>query len=149
MASLSGITEYDSASATSASSNPFDAKSLASGQDFFRVLSAQLQAQDPLNPMDDTQFLAQLTQQSQLEQTLETNTRLGTMVTLQESLAALQQMTQSAALIGKTVDFIDPYTGEAASGTVDAVRVVEGLVVLDVGGEAVPLPNLTSIREQE
>ena len=71
------------------------------------------------------------------------------MVALQESLAALQQMTQSASLIGKTVDFIDPNSGEAASGTVNAVRAVDGLVVLDVDGLAVPLPNLTSIREQE
>ena len=62
----------------------------------------QIRNQDPLNPLNDTEFLGQLTQYSQLEQSLETNDRLGVMVRLQESLAALQQMTQSAALIGKT-----------------------------------------------
>ena len=138
-----------SSGGASGSVGGFEAERLASGTDFFRLLSAQLQAQDPLNPLKDTEFLAQLTQYSQLESSLETNERLASMVTLQETLAALQQMTQSASLIGKAVDYIDPYTGEAATGTVQAVRVVEGLVVLDVDGASVPLPNLTAIREQE
>lgn len=148
---MSSIAQIGGTSSGGASSSVggFDADRLASGTDFFRLLSAQLQAQDPLNPLQDTEFLAQLTQYSQLESSLETNERLASMVTLQETLAALQQMTQSASLIGKTVDYIDPYTGEAATGTVQAVRAVEGLVVLDVDGASIPLPNLTAIREQE
>ncbi len=148
MSSLTSIQDAGSSAVETTGSN-LDARSLATGEDFFRILSAQLQAQDPLNPMQDTEFLGQLTQYSQLEQSLETNDRLQSMVSLQESLAALQQMTQSAALIGKTVDYIDPSTGTAASGQVDAVRAIDGLVVLDVDGIAVPLPNLTSIRSQE
>ena len=137
------------ATKSSATSGALTAERLASGQDFFKLLSAQLQAQDPLEPMQDTEFLGQLTQYNQLQQSLETNQRLGSMVAVQESLAALQQMTQSAALIGKTVDYADPESGEAKSGTVDAVRVVDGLVVLDVDGAAVPLPNVSAIRIQE
>ncbi len=130
-------------------SSALTAERLATGQDFFKLLSAQLSAQDPLNPMEDTEFLGQLTQYNQLEQSLETNQRLGAMVTLQESLAALSQMTQSASLIDKQVDFIDPTSGDATSGTVQAVRVVDGLLVLDVDGAAVPLPNVTAIRLDE
>jgi flagellar basal-body rod modification protein FlgD len=134
---------------TDSSTSVMDARRLSAGTDFFKLLSAQLNAQDPLNPMDDKEFLGQLTQNSQLEQTIETNDRLGVMVAMQESLAALSQMTQSAALIGKKVDYLDPTSGAQSSGTVKAVRAEGGLVVLDIDGVAVPIPNITSIRELE
>ena len=147
MTSVDAIQE--STAATRAATAGMSAQQLATGQDFFRLLSAQLQAQDPLDPMKETEFLGQLAQYSQLQQSLETNARLQNLTMLQESLAALQQMTQSAALIGKTVDYADPETGEPATGTVQGVRVDDGLVVLDVDGKSVPLPNLTAIRSQE
>ena len=147
MTSVDAIQEQTAASR--AATAGMSAQQLATGQDFFRLLSAQLQAQDPLDPMKETEFLGQLAQYSQLQQSLETNARLQNLTMLQESLAALQQMTQSAALIGKTVDYADPSTGEPATGTVQGVRVDDGLVVLDVDGKSVPLPNLTAIRTQE
>src|SRR5262245_34464871 len=139
---MNPIDSLSAPSSSSRTSSGFTAERLASGTDFFRLLSAQLSAQDPLNPMQDTEFLGQLTQYNQLEQSLETNQRLAALTTMQEALAALQQMTQSAALIGKTVDYGDPATGAASSGIVRAVRVESGLVVLDVDGSSVPLPNV-------
>jgi|HubBroStandDraft_6_1064221.scaffolds.fasta_scaffold994012_2 flagellar basal-body rod modification protein FlgD len=41
---------------------------LASESTFLTLLVSQLQNQDPLNPVDSTQFVAQLTSYSQLEQ---------------------------------------------------------------------------------
>jgi len=137
-----------SSSAASSTTSGLSAERLASGSDFFRLLSAQLGAQDPLDPMQDTEFLGQLAQYNQLQQTLETNQRLASMTTLQEALAALQQMTQSAALIGKTVDYADSASGDPKSGVVQAVRVENGLVVLDVDGASVPIPNVTAIRAE-
>jgi len=136
-------------SSGSSPAGTISAERLASGQDFFRLLSAQLQAQDPLDPMQDTEFLGQLTQYNQLEQSLQTNQRLADLTSLQESLAALQQMTQSAALIGKTVEYGDLETGETVTGVVNAVRVEDGLVVLDVDGTNVALPQLRAIREED
>ncbi len=135
--------------ASTATSGPITAERLATGQDFFKLLSAQLHSQDPLQPMDDSQFLAQLTQQNQLQQSLQTNQLLNSMVAQQESLAALQQMAQSASLIGKTVDWTDPSSGAAKTGTVNAVRVVQGLVVLDVDGSNVPFTNVAAIRTED
>ena len=146
---MNRIDEILNNSTTGASSSSMlSADRLASGVDFFRLLSAQLSAQDPLEPMKDTEFLGQLTQYNQLEQSLETNERLAVMTAMQESLAALEQMTQSAALIGKTVDYTDPVSGETRTGVVGAVRVEDGLVVLDVDGESVTLPTITSIRTE-
>jgi len=68
--------------------------------DFMTLLVAQLQAQDPTNPMDSQDFSAQLAQFSTLEQTFNINENL---VTLQESQIALNN-TSVLGLIGKTVN---------------------------------------------
>ena len=45
---------------------------------FLTLLTAQIQNQDPLEPVDSTQFVAQLAQLSQVEQAVQTNTQLET-----------------------------------------------------------------------
>ena len=60
----SGNTDPSSSSSTSASTTP------ATEQTFLTLLVAQLQNQDPLSPVDGTQFVTQLAQFSQLEQTI-------------------------------------------------------------------------------
>ena len=69
-------------------------------QDFLNLLVAQLQNQDPLNPVDDKEFVAQLAQFSSLEQAMQTNERLGL---LQNTSTALNNA-QVAGLIGSTVE---------------------------------------------
>jgi flagellar basal-body rod modification protein FlgD len=67
--------------------------------DFFQMLIAQLKYQDPLNPMDGTDFTAQLAQFSSLEQLANMNSNL-------ETVAACQMKNSQAdavALIGKEV----------------------------------------------
>lgn len=49
---------------------------LANEQTFLKLFVAQLQNQDPMNPQDGTQFVAQLAQYSQLEQSLQMRTDL-------------------------------------------------------------------------
>jgi len=68
-------------------------------EDFMKILLKQLNYQDPLNPMDSTQFTSQLTQFSSLEQLTNLNTTL-------ENVLAFQQSIQNASitdLIGRTV----------------------------------------------
>ena len=50
---------------------------------FLTLLTTQLQNQDPMNPMDSTEFTNQLVQFSQVEQSINTNQKLDTMVNLQ------------------------------------------------------------------
>ncbi len=54
---------------SSASTDPTDP--LANEQTFLQLFVAQLQNQDPMNPQDGTQFVAQLATFSQLEQSLQ------------------------------------------------------------------------------
>lgn len=68
-------------------------------EDFLEMMIAQLQNQDPLNPLDGTDFTAQLAQFSSLEQLINVNTRLETLELYQASL----NNAQSVGLIGKEV----------------------------------------------
>jgi flagellar basal-body rod modification protein FlgD len=52
---------------------------------FLQLLTTQLQNQDPLSPMDSTQFTQQLVEMSQVEQQIDTNTNLSTLVSLGQS----------------------------------------------------------------
>ncbi|MFZ5861436.1 MAG: flagellar hook assembly protein FlgD [Nitrospirota bacterium] len=66
---------------------------------FLRLLTTQLQYQDPLNPMDNTEFVTQLAQFSQLEQTTDLNQRMDSSL---DYLAALNTY-GAAGLLGREV----------------------------------------------
>jgi flagellar basal-body rod modification protein FlgD len=66
---------------------------------FLKLLVAQMKNQDPLKPMDNTDFVAQLAQFSNLEQVMGINTRLDTLTAQGQGL----QNTEISGLVGKTV----------------------------------------------
>jgi flagellar basal-body rod modification protein FlgD len=67
-------------------------------QDFLNILLTQLTYQDPLKPMDNQEFMAQIAQFTTLGQTQELNGKLGSLLSTQASM-------QSIGLIGRTVEF--------------------------------------------
>ncbi len=88
-----------SATGTSSASQAMKQELGLNSDDFLKLFVAQLQNQDPLNPMDSSQFVTQLAQMSQVEQAYDTNTNL------QSILASLSDNTymSSVSFIGKTV----------------------------------------------
>jgi flagellar basal-body rod modification protein FlgD len=89
---VSAINSTSSTSATTATQ--------AMGKDqFMKLLVAQLQNQDPLNPLDDKEFVAQLAQFSSLEQLTLVNDNLGSMQTTEGTLVNAQLV----GLIGREV----------------------------------------------
>lgn len=68
-------------------------------EDFLKLLVTQFQYQDPLNPMEDKEFIAQLAQFSALEQQMTMNESMQQMVEVQER----QQMISAASYIGREV----------------------------------------------
>jgi len=83
--------------------------------DFMKLLLAQLKNQDPLNPMDGTQFSAQLAQFSSLEQLSNMATELKTQGVNQMTLG----YAQSVNMIGKEVTVTSGNTVTANGSTVD------------------------------
>jgi flagellar basal-body rod modification protein FlgD len=69
-------------------------------QDFLKLLTTQLQHQDPTAPLDTNQFTQQLVQFAQVEQQLATNSHLERLIKVQETT----QLTALTPLIGRTVE---------------------------------------------
>ncbi len=81
--------------------------------DFLKILITQLTHQDPTQPMDDKEFIAQMAQFSSLEQMTNMNENLG-------KVADLVARSQAVSLLGSAVDLTDE-AGNTVSGIVDAV----------------------------
>jgi flagellar basal-body rod modification protein FlgD len=96
--------------------------------DFLKLLVGQLKNQDPLNPTSDTDFIGQMAQFSQLEQT--TN-----MAQVNEQAAAQQSGSRAVALLGKTVTYPDA-SGSLTTGPVERVEWIDHKPSLTVGGVA-------------
>ena len=122
--------------------------------DFLKLLVAQMQNQDPLNPTDSKESIAQLAQFSSLEQM---NNIATSMTALSESMAYFSQqssLTQGAALIGKWVSGVDTDGETTVEGTVEAVKWLDGdpkLQIRKADGTLVDLEMglITSIQEEE
>ena len=76
-------------STTQASSQAPQTKGEQDFQTFLKLLTAQMRHQDPLEPLDATQFVAQLAAFSSVEQQIETNTKLET---INEKLSRLEYL---------------------------------------------------------
>ncbi len=74
---------------------------------FLKLLTTQLQNQDPLSPMDSTQFTSQLVQFSSVEQSIRQNQNLETLISMQQT----SQSANAVNYIGKTVEL----TGDKVS----------------------------------
>jgi flagellar basal-body rod modification protein FlgD len=89
-----------STSASSSKSTSNAAAGIASNfNEFLTLLTTQLKNQNPLNPLDTNQFTQQLVQFAQVEQQLNANDSLTTLVSLQQA----NQSTQALAFVGQTV----------------------------------------------
>lgn len=71
--------------------------------DFLRLLVTQLQNQDPVNPMDSSQFAAQLAQFNSVEQLINVNDSLKSMNESQQLIGTGLNNTLASSLPGKTV----------------------------------------------
>ncbi|KHK02230.1 flagellar hook assembly protein FlgD [Desulfovibrio sp. TomC] len=90
-----------STSSSTASSTTKDSGTSSLGMDaFLQLLVTQLQYQDPLSPMDDKEFVAELAQFSSVEQLTEINTGIEKLSTIGQE----QQLLGAVNFIGKTIE---------------------------------------------
>ncbi len=99
--------------------------------DFLKLMIAQLQAQNPLEPSNGNEYVTELAQFTQLEQTT--------------NLASAGELSSAVQLIGHTVSYSDPTTGAAATGVVESVQSATSGPTVTV--EGVPGIKLSSVTE--
>lgn len=113
---------------------------------FLQLLLAQLKHQDPMNPVDNTEFLAQQAQFTQIEKLDQLNS----------SINKANAISQAGTMIGKNIEYVvldsngNTIRGEngqplLATGKVDSVHISEGSVGLKVNGNNITTDLVTQI----
>ena len=123
-----------------ASTNTVTSKNNAGGSDlgkdaFLQLLVTQLQYQDPLNPMDNTQFVSQMAQFTSLEQ--------------MQNLNSTMTNSQAYGMIGRTI-YAQVYNEttnqyEDVTGSVDSVTIKLNKAYLNVGDKEVPYDDVKEV----
>ncbi len=104
------------------------------GQDeFLKLLTTQLKAQDPMKPVEDTQFIAQMAQFSSLNQMQMLNKNFDSFNKSVTEATTMQTLAQASALIGKVVT-AGPSMAERAMGTVQEIRVTDSKISVVLKG---------------
>lgn len=112
-------------------------------EDFLKILLTQLTYQDPMKPVDNQQFLAQMAQFTSLEQTQQLNDKIAVLISNQAAL-------QSVGLIGRTVDITA--NGSTVTGSVTALSLAGESPLITVKTAAgatlanISLSQVTAVR---
>jgi flagellar basal-body rod modification protein FlgD len=109
------------------------------GQDaFLKLMIAQLKYQDPMNPSDGAEFLAQTAQFTQVE-------KLNELVTAQQSLVSAQLMLSASSLVGRSVTYTGA-DGVAVTGVVQSAKFGGSNPTVKVGDTDVPLSSVKEVH---
>lgn len=114
-------------------------QSLLDPQAFLQLLVAQLQYQDPTNPVDTSSFMNQTAMLSQVQ----TMTSMSSTLT---SLASAQQAQAATSLIGKQITYADS-SGAQVKGIVDSASILASGATLHVGATSVPLSSVLEVSQ--
>ena len=105
--------------------------------EFLKLLVTQLKYQDPLSPMDNTEYVSQLAQFSTLEH----------MSNMSSGISYMEALNMTGKYV--TASTTDSTTGESVdiSGVVDSVKLKSGSAVLVVGGTEIKLEDVTEVQD--
>ena len=136
---MDSVSQIKSTGSPAASTQAASGKNAEMGKDqFLKLFVAQLQMQDPMNPMKDQDFMGQMASFSTLEQ-------VSNLAKANEVIAANLTQSHAVGLIGRTVT----YTGGddvEKTGVVEKVSPKDGATVLTVSGtEGVDPATMTQI----
>ena len=105
-------------------------------ESFLKLLVAEMKNQDPTKPMESTDFVAQLATFSQVEQSVQSNSKL-------DQILQSTALSQAGSLIGREITSADGKT----SGIIAEVKIKSGGVIAVLeGGKEVTVGNGVVIR---
>jgi flagellar basal-body rod modification protein FlgD len=120
---------------------PREAKKELGKDEFLKILAAQFRGQNPLEPLNDTEFIAQMAQFSSLEQLQNISAKLET---FEEDLVWGQYM----ALLGKEL-YALTVDDEFIEGTVTGVSFKNGQFQLEIDGREYDIGAIISVGQPE
>lgn len=123
--------------ATTPTANTAAGTSTLGVNDFLKLITIQLQNQDPLKPMDDTQFISQMASFTNLQQTQ-------TLTTDFEAYSQQAALNSASGFLGGYVSVSDPALG-TATGQVTSVKVENGIPKIVVNGAPYDLSAVQSV----
>lgn len=110
---------------SNATSSAAPQASALSQQDFIKLFLTELQYQDPTEPINNREFLAQMAQFTNLEQTRQISDGIG-------NLSFMSSTAQSVSLLGTTVSMVADGSASAQDGVVSAVNFTSTGPMLDI-----------------
>jgi len=114
--------------------------------DFLKLFITQLKNQDPLSPVDDSQFLAQLAQFSSLEQMSNVAESVEALNKNMTALTSQSLLVQGAAMIGKEAIGIGE-DGLEVSGIISSVKLNGAALQVVIGDKLIDMENIVEIKE--
>ena len=118
--------------------------------DFLKILAAELTNQDPTNPTDNKDFIAQLAQFSTLEQIQNMSESFESLdesltnyLEKQENINESLMVVQSAGLIGKTA--VGQVDGKDVEGKVESIVITDSVPYAVIGENRVPVNSISKI----
>lgn len=105
---------------------------------FLKLLVAQLKYQDPTNPADSSQMLAQSAQLTMVD-------RLNEMAESFQASASAQRWSLAGTLVGHEITFVDS-AGATQTARVETAQVVDDELTLIAGGYSVPYGAIVSVH---
>lgn len=137
---------------TQQQSTASSSKNVLGKDDFLKLLVTQLKQQDPMNPMQNSDFISQMATFTSLEQTQNMSDTLTKFVDSQSGA----NLGNQASMIGKTITWspsdsstdssADSTTGATQTGVVTAVSLKNGQLTYMVGDTSVDPSTITEIQ---
>lgn len=139
MSTISPVSAATSTPATGTTTTTTSTNKQALGQnDFLKLLSVQFQNQDPMKPMDDTAFIAQMAQFSSLEQTQ-------TLTQQMTQLRSNQDLATANSYIGRQLT-VDAGDGQTVTGNVTAVDASGSTPQVIINSQPYPLSAVLRVE---
>ncbi|MFT3783281.1 MAG: flagellar hook capping FlgD N-terminal domain-containing protein [Nibricoccus sp.] len=107
------------------------AQKILGQSDFLKLLTTQMTNQDPMNPISDTDQIAQLAQFSSLQS--------------MNALLVNSQLQGASSMIGKNVTALSE-TGKQVNGTVESAQVKSDKVYVTINGQQYPYATISQVK---
>lgn len=138
------MTTINSLKMTAGSTTQNQQKSQVDKDLFLKILTTQLRNQDPTQPMEDREFIAQLAQFSTLEQISNMNQAFNQFLATQQG-----DISQYSMMINKEVSWINEETGGQETGVIKGIVRKENQFYYQINDQEIPVENITSAKQFE